>query len=77
MAIYIKLIFKIFISTIVYGLFLFLAIFTTTLLVQGNLHPDYWKTTYYDIFAGLFVTILYLTFIVIQVGNALKYKSKN
>ena len=40
-----------------FALLSFISIIATTLAFQGNIHPDYWTTTIYDI-AGLSTCLL-------------------
>ncbi len=57
---YVFLASKILLVTAAFSVLLFAAVVTTTLVVQGDQHPDYWKTTAYDIAAMAAVAVIYI-----------------
>lgn len=51
---------KALLATVAFTVLLFLAVLTTTLIVQGDQHPDNWVITAYDIAAMVVVAAIYI-----------------
>jgi len=67
---------KILLITVVFLLLLLAAITTTTIVVQGDIHPDNWRTTAYDIAAITLVSVAYIAVLANASSRFLKKKSR-
>ncbi|MES2820872.1 MAG: hypothetical protein V4812_18010 [Pseudomonadota bacterium] len=75
MKIYLYFLVKVLLITVVFLLLLVAAILITTLVAQGDMHPDDWTTTVYDIAAIVLVLAAYL--LVLAKASNRFFKAKN
>jgi hypothetical protein len=72
---YALLLTKISLTTVAFSVLLLLAIAATTIIFQDSGHPDHWKMTTYDFWAGILVGVLYIATVAWKIRSTLKKKS--
>lgn len=71
-----EIVLRVAITSVVFAVIFMAVILISTLIVQGEKHPDYWVTTPYDITTGAIVALLYFFSITVQIRRIMKKSSK-